>query len=59
MDKNIQQLIQELLNHLPDSNHYEDCWLWCWGELSDKFQNDVKSVRKKAHQFLGIKREFL
>lgn len=44
------EIIQLLLNHLPDSNFYngDDCWDWCWNELSDEAQEAVKDARQKA-----------
>lgn len=59
MDKKTEKIIQELLDHLPDSNHYEDCWLWCWNKLDDKCQESVKEIRKKASLSIGITKEFL
>lgn len=47
------KLIEELLNVLPDSNHDGiRCWDWCWDELDDKSQESVKTVRRKAKEFI-------
>lgn len=48
-------LIKDLLAHLPDNiKHDEDeTWSWCWNELSDQAQIQVKETRKKARDFLG------
>jgi hypothetical protein len=45
-------IILKLLKYLPDSNHNDESWDWCWSELSDDAQEAVKSVRKLADRFL-------
>uniref|UniRef100_A0A6M3KUX0 Uncharacterized protein n=1 Tax=viral metagenome TaxID=1070528 RepID=A0A6M3KUX0_9ZZZZ len=47
--KQTKQLIEDLLNHLPDNN---ECWGWCWDELNDEAQKDIKRLRRKANLFL-------
>ena len=47
------EIIKELLHHLPDSVHYQDeSWDWCWGELSEDAEGNVKKVRKRAEDFV-------
>lgn len=48
------EIIQLLLNHLPDSIHYHDeSWDWCWNELGDDAQEAVKIVRRTAWEFIS------
>ena len=48
----LEEIIKELLNHLPDSIHQNNCWDWCWQELDDEAQEKIKSVRKRAKLIL-------
>lgn len=46
------EVLQDLLNHLPDSFHEDDpSWDWAWNELSDEAQASVKAVRARAMEF--------
>lgn len=45
-------ILQDLLNHLPDSIHEDDeSWGYAWNELSDEAQASVKAVRERAMEF--------
>jgi hypothetical protein len=46
-------IIIELLSYLPDSNHIDECWSWCWDELNGDAQDAVKDVRDKAKKALA------
>ena len=48
----IQNVIIQLLHHLPDSEHKDETWRHCWEELSGGAQEAVKSVRKLANETL-------
>ncbi len=51
--KNALEIINILLDHLPDSVHSDDeSWDWCWNELSGNAQEEVKQVREAALNFL-------
>lgn len=56
--ENLEKTIVELMDILPDSVHEEDCWNWCWNELTDDAQVEIKSVRKKAKYWLDTIRRF-
>lgn len=48
-------VIEGLLSVLPDSIHTEHetrCWDWCWDELDNEAQEEVKKYRKYAELFL-------
>lgn len=47
-------IIKLLLGYLPDSTTQEspDNWKWCWNELDDQSQEEVKMARQKAQKFL-------
>jgi len=46
------EIIGYLLGMLPDSHHDEECWKWCWDELDEGAQDDVKTIRKIALDWL-------
>lgn len=49
-------IVKSLLAVLPDSEQWskrgKDCWRWCWDELSDDAQEEVKAARKAAATWL-------
>jgi len=47
------EVIKLLLNHLPDTEFYkEPCWQYCWDELDDDAQEEVKNARRKALEYI-------
>jgi hypothetical protein len=51
------ELVETLLNALPDSDHPEDeTWNWAWDQLSDDAQEAVKKARMAASSVLRRKR---
>jgi len=49
----VNEIIKKLLSVLPDSEMHDDkCWDWCWEELSDKAQEEVKEARGIALKYL-------
>lgn len=48
------EIVQLLVNHLPDSNHHDDpTWEIAWDELSDDAQEEVKNARRAAWEFIS------
>lgn len=48
------EIIQLLLNHLPDNEYYEDpTWEYAWEELSNSAQEAVKAAGKVAWEFIN------
>ena len=51
-------IIQALLDVLPDSYHGDTddvatlCWTWCWEELNDAAQKQVKQARAFGQDYL-------
>jgi len=45
----------KLLHYLPDSQGQEspDNWKWCWNELDDSSQEEVKKVREETNKLLS------
>jgi len=52
LEERVIEVINELLNHLPDSEHTNECWDWCWEELNDNEQVRVKEARDKGYQLV-------
>ena len=50
-------IIRLLLAHLPDSESQGEDWDWCWDELTDLSQENVKAARKKASRYLEAQDE--
>ena len=50
----IQEALVAVLAVLPDSSRAERCWSWCWNELDDAAQTEVKAARKKANIALQL-----
>lgn len=45
--------IDILLDNLPDSYHPDnEAWTWCWDELTDSGQDEVKGARIVADDIL-------
>jgi len=58
MDKKAVEMVEALLNVLPDSIHEQGGdWTWCWDELSGESQDEVKEVRKRARAFISERNE--
>ncbi len=51
-DEKLEQVINQLLSCLPDSDHNDPCWEWCWDELNDEAQQQVKEARRMALNYL-------
>jgi len=50
-----EEIIRMLLNVLPDSGgemHDDISWDWCWSELCDEPQEEVKEARRRALDYL-------
>ena len=47
------EIVQLLLDHLPDSTHDDKSWDWCWNELSDDAQKQIKTTRRAAREFIS------
>jgi hypothetical protein len=49
------EIIQMLIDHLPDTYHYPDdqTWTWAWQELSGDAQEAVKTARRSAQKFIS------
>ena len=57
---NSKEIINKLLSVLPDSHTGSEdgnCWDWCWNELNDSAQDEVKEARKLANEFINGKQE--
>ncbi len=53
MSEKAQAVIVKLLKVLPDSIHDHDAsWGYCWNELSDDAQEQVKAAGREAAWFL-------
>lgn len=56
MIEEVKEVIHQLLHHLPDNDAHDGpagcTWYWCWKELSDTAQAEVKAVRKSANDLL-------
>ena len=51
-------VIRTLLDVLPDTDSKTDvCWEWCWNELGDDAQEEVKAARKIANDWLHENQE--
>ena len=48
--------LQAVLDVLPDKFRPEPCWRWCWNELDDAAQEEVKAAREKARRALTVTR---
>jgi hypothetical protein len=48
------EVILKLLSVLPDNEilHDDISWGWCWDELSDEAQEEVKKARRMALDYL-------
>ena len=46
------KIILELMDHLPDAMGKGEDWQWCWDELYDESQEQVKRVRQRAWDYL-------
>lgn len=53
--KKHREIIQELLDCLPDHTSNGQDWDWCWDELFEESQEKVKQVRKHATDLLESK----
>ncbi len=53
IEKKIIEVINTLLDHLPDSNHNDKSWKWCWETLSGDAQEEVKEARSRSYQLVS------
>jgi hypothetical protein len=47
------EVLSMLLHHLPDSDHDDESWNWCWEQLSGEAQEAVKAAREKGYQLVS------
>lgn len=47
------EIVQLLVDHLPDTKQGDVTWEWAWNELSDDAQEAVKNARRAAWEFVS------